>query len=191
MKHTYPNYRNILTSIAKHSRYRNECINLIASENVMSPSTMMALSTDLGNRYTVGYPGKRWYAGCRFYDQIETSASALARKLFHAKYVNLQPISGMVANMVAFHALLKPNDVLMSLEIKHSGHYSHVKTGMFSLFRVRVEPLPFDSKNYTIDLEKAVKCIKTMRPKVIDTDLYTLPFRAGWKKPDRLPVGIQ
>lgn len=167
MKYKHQNYGNILAFIAQHSRYRNECINLIASENVMSPSTLMALSTDLGNRYTVGYPGKRWYAGCRFYDQIEKTTASLARKLFHAKYVNLQPISGMVANMVAYRALLKPNDLLMSLEIKHSGHYSHVKTGMLSLFGVQVMPLPFDTKNYTIDLEKAVTCIKTNRPKAI------------------------
>lgn len=153
--------------INKHNSYRNNCINLIASENLMSPLTRLSLSSDLGNRYTVGLPDNRWYAGCHYYDKIEKTAINLSQKLFHAKYVNLQPISGMVANMVSYHALLKPNDLLMSLKVKHSGHYSHVGTGMLTLFNVKVASLPFDQKDFTIDLEKAKKAILRRKPKVI------------------------
>lgn len=156
-----------MKNLKRHSHYRRECLNLIASENLMSPSALIALSSDLGNRYTIGHPNNRRYAGCKFYDQIESKAIALAKKLFHAKYVNLQPISGMVANMVAFYTLLKPNDLLMSSQVKHGGHYSHVKTGILSLFQAKVDSLPFDEKNYTIDVEKAVKLIRNKRPKVV------------------------
>lgn len=153
--------------INQHSRYRSECLNLIASENLMSPLTRAALATDLGNRYTVGQLNKRWYPGCAYYDQIEKEAVISAKKLFHAQYVNLQPISGMVANMVAYYALLKPNDLVLSLKVKHSGHYSHGKHGVLSLFNVRIEPIPFDEKDYIIDLEKAEKLIRLKRPNAI------------------------
>ncbi len=160
-------YRDIWNYINQHSRYRSECLNLIASENLMSPGTQAVLATDLGNRYTVGQVNKRWYPGCMYYDQIEKVAVTSAKKLFHAQYVNLQPISGMVANMVAYHALLKPHDLVLSLKVKHSGHYSHGITGILSLFHIRIEPMPFDEKNYTIDLEKTVKLIRRKRPNAI------------------------
>lgn len=166
-----------MKQINKHNSYRNNCINLIASENLMSPMTRLSLSSDLGNRYTVGQPNDRWYAGCHYYDKIEKTAIDLAQKLFHAKYVNLQPISGMVANLVSYHALLKPKDLIMSLKVKHSGHYSHVNTGMLSLFNVKVASLPFDEKEYAIDLEKAEKVILKRKPKVVllGTSEYLFP----------------
>lgn len=172
------NYIYQLTKqINKHNLYRNNCINLIASENLMSPAARRSLSSDLGNRYTVGQPDNRWYAGCHYYDKIEKIAIDLAQKLFHAKYINLQPISGMVANLVSYHTLLKPKDLIMSLIVKHSGHYSHVNTGMLSLFNVKVASLPFDEKEYTIDLEKAEKLILKRKPKVIllGTSEYLFP----------------
>lgn len=172
------NYIYQLTKqINKHNSYRYNCINLIASENLMSPATRISISSDLGNRYTVGQPSSRWYAGCHYYDKIEKTAINIAQKLFHAEYINLQPISGMVANMVSYHALLKPNDLMMSLKIKHSGHYSHVNTGMLSLFNVKVASLPFDEKEYTINLEKAEKVILKRKPKVVllGTSEYLFP----------------
>lgn len=166
-QHMEKNYCTIWKYINQHSRYRSECLNLIASENLMSPGAQAALATDLGNRYTVGQVNKRWYPGCAYYDQIEKMALSSAKKLFHAQYVNLQPTSGMVANMVAYYALLKPHDLIFSLQVKHSGHYSHGNTGILSLFDVRIEPIPFDEKNYSIDLEKTVKLIRRKRPNAI------------------------
>lgn len=170
-------YEDILQNINNHDRYRSKCVNLIASENIMSPMTRRALSSDLGNRYTVGEPNNRLYAGCSHYDFIENNATQLAKKLLHAQYVNVQPVSGMVANMVAYSALLKPNDLIMSLEVKHSGHYSHVKTGMLSLFNVKVESLPFNEKEFSIDLDQASELIKKKKPNVIlvGTSEYLFP----------------
>ena len=150
------NINKLIKQINRHNSYRNNCINLIASENLMSPMTRLSLSSDLGNRYTVGQPNNRWYAGCHYYDKIEKNAINLTQKLFHAKYVNLQPISGMVANLVSYHTLLKPYDLIMSLKVKHSGHYSHVNTGMLSLFNVKVASLPFDYKEYAIDFLRSI-----------------------------------
>lgn len=157
----------LIKQINKHNSFRNHCLNLVASENLMSPLTRLAISSDLGNRYTVGRINHRWYAGNHYFDKIESTAANLARKLFHAKYVNLQPTSGMVANMVAFYALLQPGDLLLSLRTKDTGHYSHAKNNLLSLFGVRVASLPFDRKEFTIDLEKAKKTIHRKKPKVV------------------------
>ncbi len=153
--------------INKHNSYRAKCLNLIASENLASPYTRFALNSDLVNRYTVGQPNNRWYAGCDYFDKIEKSAIAIAQKLFQAKYVNIQPTSGIIANMIAYYTLLEPNDLVMSLSVKNSGHYSHAKTGVLSLFQARVVSLPFDQKNFSIDLERAEKLILKKKPKVI------------------------
>lgn len=157
----------ILESIKEHSQYRRECLNFIASENAMSPITRSVLSSDLANRYTVGSLNSRWYAGCRYYDTVEKTAINRAKKLLHAKYVNVQPVSGMVANLVAYYALLKPGDTIMTHQVKHSGHYSHVKSGMLSLFQVNVESIPFDEENYSLDIEKTIEKIQSIKPNVI------------------------
>jgi len=184
----------ILNKVKEHTYYRRECLNLIASENLMSPLTLKILASDLGNRYTIGQPKNRSYAGCRYYDRIEETAIALAKKLFHAQYVNLQSTSGMIANMTAYYTLLKPNDLLLSLEVKNGGHYSHTKIGMLSLFNIRVEPLPFNENDYTLDLEKAVMVIRKKRPSVIllgtSEFLFPLPVRELRKVCDEVGAKI-
>ena len=161
------NCSTIIDSIKKHSTYRKECLNLMASENIMSPMAAEVLSSDLANRYTVGRPYNRWFPGFRYYDKVEELVEKIAKKLFHVNYVNVQAPTGMVANMAAYATLLKPRDLVLSLGVKHSGHYSHVAENMLSLFQARVEPLPFDEEKYTIDVEKAMKLIKKTQPKVI------------------------
>jgi len=160
-------YKKILQNIAAHNQYRGECLNLIAAENVMSPASQRALSSDLNNRYTVGQPGNRWYAGSQYFDHIEQTAIDLAKKLFHAKYANVQALSGMMANLTAYFTLLKPGDLVMSLPVRNSGHYSHVQTGMLALFQARVDFLEFDEKNYTIDIERSISKIKKLKPKLV------------------------
>ena len=133
----------------------------------MSPITRSVLASDLGNRYTTGSVGNRWYAGCQYYDTIEDTAIKLAKKLLHAKYVNVQAISGMVANLTVYYALLKPGDTILTHQVKHSGHYSHVDSGMLSLFQVNAESIPFDETNYSLDLEKTKAKIRQIKPKVV------------------------
>lgn len=165
MDYTY--FSKIINRIDEHSRYRNECLNLIASENVLSFYARMALSTDIGGRYTVGQPHRRFFPGLKYYDDIELIAQKLAKLLFHAPYVNVQPTSGMVANMTAYYALLKENDVILSLKEEHGGHFSHSQEGVLKLFKVKVENLPFDVENYSVDIERTIHVIKKIRPAVI------------------------
>ena len=133
----------------------------------MSPIAKSVLSSDLANRYTVGSVKNRWYTGCQFYDAVEDNAISLAQKLLHANYVNVQPVSGMVANLVAYYTLLKPGDTILTHQVKHSGHYSHVKSGILSLFRVKVESIPFDEESYSLDIEQTIGKIKKIKPNVL------------------------
>lgn len=166
MLHT-TNYKTILEQVKLHTAYRSECLNLIASENISSPAVASLLSSDLANRYSVGRPNARWFPGLQHLDQIEEIAERLSQKLFHVKYANVQSPTGMAANMVAYLAVLKPYDLVLSLSVKHSGHYSHVAENILSKFQVRVETLPFDEKAYTIHVDQAVEQIRRKRPRMI------------------------
>lgn len=161
------NYLTILKSIEKHTVYRQECLNLIASENVMSPMASRMLSSDLANRYSVGCPYARWFPGFAYYDDIEHIAEKLAKQLFHVTYANVQAPTGMIANMAAFATILRPHDLVLSLPVKHSGHYSHVGENMLRLFQAKVEDLPFDEDAYVVDIEQAKQLILQKRPRMI------------------------
>lgn len=100
-------------------------IELIASENFVSPAVMQANSTILTNKYAEGYPSKRYYGGCEHVDVVETLAIERAKKLFGANFANVQPHSGAQANMAVFYALLNPGDTVLSMNLAHGGHLSH------------------------------------------------------------------
>lgn len=117
-------YQEVLENLAKHTKHRSECINLIASENVMSPKTREVLSSELGNRYTVG-PSERLFPGLDDYTQIEQIAIGMLKTMLTAEYVNVQPLSGMVANEVAYYATINCGDTVLSVSEKYGGHYSH------------------------------------------------------------------
>ena len=106
------------------NRQRNK-IELIASENFVSPTVMEANSTILTNKYAEGYPSKRYYGGCEHVDVVESLAIERAKKLFNAGFANVQPHSGAQANMAVFYALLTPGDTILSMNLAHGGHLSH------------------------------------------------------------------
>lgn len=105
-------------------RQRNG-LELIASENITSPSVMAAQGSYLTNKYAEGYPKKRYYGGCEVVDEVEQQAIDRAKSLFHANYANVQPHSGTTANQIVFHALMKPNQKILSLGLDQGGHLSH------------------------------------------------------------------
>ena len=113
-----------------HREQRN--IELIASENIVSPAVMLAMGTCLTNKYAEGYPGHRYYGGCQFVDEAETLAIERIKRLFGAEYANVQPHSGAQANMAVFMAVLKPGDKFMGLNLAHGGHLSHGSPVNFS-----------------------------------------------------------
>jgi len=110
----------------EHEQERQETtLELIASENHVSPAVMHAMGTCLTNKYAEGYPGARYYGGCEFHDSVETIAIERAKQLFGCKYANVQPHSGAQANAALFLALLSPGDTIASLELSDGGHLSH------------------------------------------------------------------
>ena len=100
-------------------------LELIASENIVSPAVMAAMGSVLTNKYAEGYPGKRYYGGCEFVDKVETIAIDRACRLFGASYANVQPHSGAQANMAAYAAVINPGDTVMGMSLAHGGHLTH------------------------------------------------------------------
>ena len=100
-------------------------VELIASENFVSPAVMAAMGTCLTNKYAEGYPGKRYYGGCEFVDIVEDLARQRACKLFGAEHANVQPHSGAQANTAVYFAMLKPGDTVMGMSLSHGGHLTH------------------------------------------------------------------
>src|ERR1700733_10082449 len=116
---------DIYRLIQKETDRQNGQLELIASENFTSEAILEATGSVLTNKYAEGYPGKRYYGGCEFVDQIEEIARDRAKKLFGAEYVNVQPHSGSQANQAAYAAILQPGDTIMGLDLAHGGHLTH------------------------------------------------------------------
>lgn len=110
---------------------QNSHIELIASENWVSPAVMSAMGSVLTNKYAEGYPGKRYYGGCECVDVVEELARERAKELFGCEYVNVQPHSGAQANMAVQFAILKPGDTIMGMNLDHGGHLTHVLRSIF------------------------------------------------------------
>lgn len=117
--------KKVADMIAGEMKRQQEGMELIASENYVSEAVLEALGSVFTNKYSEGYPGKRYYGGQEFTDQIETLAIARAKKLFGADHVNVQPHSGAPANMIAYNAVLKPGDTVLGMDLSHGGHLTH------------------------------------------------------------------
>src|SRR5574344_1138148 len=117
--------RKIAKALKKETLRKEQNIELIASENYVSKDILKLQGSILTNKYAEGYPGKKYYGGCEFIDQIENLAIDHACKLFHAKYANVQPHSGSQANMAVYKALLEIGDIVMGLNLDQGGHLTH------------------------------------------------------------------
>lgn len=113
------------SAMAKELARQQRNLELIASENLVSPAVMAAMGSVLTNKYAEGYPGKRYYGGCEEVDVVENVAIERAKKLFGAEFANVQPHSGAQANMAVYAAFLKPGDTVMGMSLAHGGHLSH------------------------------------------------------------------
>jgi glycine hydroxymethyltransferase len=178
-------YSHVLDLLQRHHQWFQECIPLIASENVPSPAVREALATDFGNRYAEGWPGERVYAGCRFIDQVEFKCIELMKKLFNAEFVDVRPISGVVANLVVYAAFTEPGDTMMALSIPCGGHITTGKKelgGTAGAVRgLVVEYLPLDYKELNIDVDKAKAkmtelATKGKPPKLVMFGASVFPF---------------
>src|SRR4029077_13103170 len=115
----------IARAIRDEQRRQDEGLELIASENFVSPAVMEATGSVMTNKYAEGYPGKRYYGGCEFVDVAETLAIDRAKALFGAEHANVQPHSGAQANMSVYVAMLKPGDTILGMNLAHGGHLTH------------------------------------------------------------------
>ena len=112
----------VYASVDRELKRQQQNIELIASENIVSEAVLLAAGTVLTNKYAEGYPGKRYYGGCVYVDEVEEIARERAKKLFGAEYANVQPHSGANANLAVFFALLTPGDTVLSLSLANGGH---------------------------------------------------------------------
>ncbi len=115
----------ILASIKREQERQEEGLEMIPSENFVSPAVLEALGSVLTNKYSEGYVGKRYYGGCEFIDEVEQAAIDRAKQLFGAEHVNVQPLSGAPANVAVYFALLKPGDTILGMDLSHGGHLTH------------------------------------------------------------------
>ena len=150
----------------ENNKFFGECLPMIASENILSPMCQEMLITDFHGRYAEGTPGQRYYQGCKYFDEVEKKGIELARKLFDAKYADIRPTSGTVANMAVFKALTKPGDKVTVLDTADGAHISFGKWGAAGLRGVELHTYPFDDELMNIDIDGAAKVIREVEPKV-------------------------
>ncbi|NOZ58663.1 MAG: serine hydroxymethyltransferase [Euryarchaeota archaeon] len=153
--------------LKEHHRWFAESLPLIASENVTSLLVREVCASDFSHRYAEGAPGRRFYQGCRYIDEVELLAIELAKRLFDAPYVNVQPTSGTVANLACFFALTRPGDTMMALQVPHGGHISHAELSAAGVRGLRVKSFPFDEHEMNIDVDRAAEKIRRVEPKLL------------------------
>ena len=142
-------------------------LELIASENFVSPAVLEAAGSVLTNKYAEGYPGKRYYGGCEFVDQAENIARERLKKLFDAEYVNVQPHSGSQANMAVFMTLLKPGDKFLGLSLAHGGHLTHGSPVNFSGKLYQAVGYELNKNTKQLDYNIIEDLAKNEKPKMI------------------------
>lgn len=157
-------------------------IELIASENYVSPNVLLAQGSVLTNKYAEGYPAKRYYGGCEFVDVAENLAIERAKKLFGADYVNVQPHSGSQANAAAYAAMIRPGDVVLGMSLAHGGHLTHGSPVNFSgkLYQFYSYGLRADTEE--IDYDEAERLAKEHQPKLIVTGFSAYSRVVDWQR---------
>jgi len=153
--------------IEREQQRQATTLELIASENHVSPAVLEAAGTVLTNKYAEGYPGARYYGGCEFYDTVESVAIDRAKQMFGARFANVQPHSGANANLAAFMALMQPGDTFLGINLASGGHLTHgMKLNASAIF-YKPEFYELDPKTETIDFNSVRAKAREHRPKVI------------------------
>jgi len=157
-------------------------IELIASENLVSPAVMAAMGSVLTNKYAEGYPGKRYYGGCQCVDVVEQLAIDRAKKLFGAEHVNVQPHSGAQANFAVYFALLQPGDTVLGMNLAHGGHLTHGSPVNVSGKYFNFIPYGVDSATGVIDYDKLYALAVEKKPKLIVAGASAYPRAIDFAK---------
>ena len=157
-------------------------LEMIASENLVSPAVMAAMGSILTNKYAEGYPGKRYYGGCQYVDVVEDIARDRACKLFGADHANVQPHSGAQANFAVYFALLKPGDTVMGMNLAEGGHLTHGSPVNMSGSYYNFVPYGVDPVTGRIDYEKLYEQAMEIKPKMIVAGASAYPRVIDFKK---------
>jgi len=157
----------VYAAIQSEVHRQNTKMELIASENFVSPAVLEAMGSALTNKYAEGYPAKRYYGGCEFVDIAENLARDRAKKLFGAEYVNVQPHSGSQANMAVYFSFIKPGDTVMGMNLSHGGHLTHGSPVNFSGQLYRFTSYGISKETGRIDYNDVEETAKRERPKMI------------------------
>jgi glycine hydroxymethyltransferase len=157
----------VAAALESERRRQNEGLELIASENFVSPAVLAAMGSVMTNKYAEGYPDKRYYGGCQFVDVAEELARERAKALFGAEHANVQPHSGAQANMAVYLAVMQPGDTLLGMDLTHGGHLTHGHPLNYSGKEFRVVAYGVDRETETIDYERLRELALEHRPKLI------------------------
>src|SRR6266545_2271490 len=152
--------------VDRHHAWFSKCLPMIASENIISPMAREMLLTDFGDRYAEGLPHERYYQGNVYVDEVEDRVVVLAKKIFRVRHADPRLISGTVANMAVYFALLEPGDIMTSVALSHGAHISSAKFGAAGMRGVHNVNYPFDLDRMNIDVDETAKLIKQVRPRV-------------------------
>jgi glycine hydroxymethyltransferase len=186
--------RNVDPSVAdaiEHERQRQqENIELIASENFVSPAILEAQGSVLTNKYAEGYPKKRWYGGCEYIDSIEQLAIDRAKKLFGAEHANVQPHSGSQANMAVYFSVLKPGDRMLTMDLSHGGHLTHGNKANFSGKFFEIVHYGVNQETELIDYDQIAAMAREHKPKMITIGASAYPRVIDFKRMGEIARGV-
>lgn len=154
-------------AMSKELSRQSRNLELIASENIVSPAVLAAMGSVLTNKYAEGYPGKRYYGGCECVDEVEKIAIERAKKLFDAEHANVQPHSGAQANSAIYFAFLKPGDTVMGMSLSEGGHLTHGSPVNISGKYYNFVPYGIDSETHRINYDDVLKIALECKPKLI------------------------
>lgn len=157
----------VFNLIAKERTRQTDGVELIASENYVSDQVMEAQGSILTNKYAEGLPGKRYYGGCEFVDEIETLAIERAKELFNCEFVNVQPHSGAQANAAVMLACLKPGDAILGFNLSHGGHLTHGSPVNYSGLLYKAHFYGVNRETGRVDYDEMERTAKTVRPKML------------------------
>ncbi len=174
--------QEIFDVLKLETQRQQEKLELIASENFVSPAVLEAAGSVLTNKYAEGYPGKRYYGGCEYVDMAENLARERLKTLFDAEYVNVQPHSGSQANMAVYMALLNPGDKVLGLSLAHGGHLTHGSPVNFSGQLYKAVGYTLNKETKTLDYDLIADLAMKEKPKIIVTGASAYPREWDYTK---------
>jgi glycine hydroxymethyltransferase len=172
----------VYEAIERELKRQQNNIELIASENFVSPAVMEAQGSVLTNKYAEGYPGKRYYGGCEHVDIVENLARDRAKELFGAEHANVQPHSGAQANMAVYHTVLEPGDTVLGMNLSHGGHLTHGSPVNFSGILYNFVAYGVDQETHRINYEEVRRLALEHKPKLLVAGASAYPREFDFAK---------